>query len=556
MLEVRTYNKETDNFPMYLPNDPYGSNADTIFNNTEPCNYITFDGLGINLLDESLKFYEEGDFRGYTNGLSDENCVVQDGSTLLIGYSETVDAYPLKMTIQFKDLCCTEIDISYRNLRGLPIDGDTISVNSKFVTIEFKRGYFTVDIKFTKTVYPNQYIRLESFIFGTINVFTRFKSHNLIEEINVLSDDLPINQFQASFVNPEHLPLVKKEPLTVMSNGRYYGTFYITNAKRTADTIYEVTAQNAVGVLDGVVFDEWYLDSPNPLSFGYDGFIEKIKNVSGITITPDFESKTVETNSGFTFEVTAKILWAVGYIPVKNCRYALCVMGFIFGFMVDGSRNQDILLRAIPTEISSVILTADRRILGDAVLDKSDVITTAKLLKHAGFERQDMVTKSYPHGGKYYFDESPVVDVNADSPVSDLYWNANYLEFTSDNETNFSIGPAKINSDIYYIANPDVTEEAPKELNLANFNVSGYVSFSENIPDLIGGPIIRDADVLKFIQSKGKVIAKIRLRGEKVGDLIQIETAWNGIITGIITKMDITFGYEDIANIEVLEWNL
>ena len=61
--------------------------------------------------------------------------------------------------------------------------------------------------------------------------------------------------------------------------------------------------------------------------------------------------------------------------------------------------------------------------------------------------------------------------------------------------------------------------------------------------------------IQKYMQSGGTVTAKIRLRGERVGDLIQIETAYDGIKTGIINCMNIFFGYEDIADIEVLEWN-
>ena len=66
----------------------------------------------------------------------------------------------------------------------------------------------------------------------------------------------------------------------------------------------------------------------------------------------------------------------------------------------------------------------------------------------------------------------------------------------------------------------------------------------------------RNNNIQRYIESNGKVTAKIRLRDEKLGDVVQIETAWDGIITGIITKMNIVFGYEDIAEIEVLEWSL
>ena len=84
-------------------------------------------------------------------------------------------------------------------------------------------------------------------------------------------------------------------------------------------------------------------------------------------------------------------------------------------------------------------------------------------------------------------------------------------------------------------------------------NTKKYNNFLTHVDDLYEQ---RNANIKKYIKSRGKVNAKIRLRNERIGDLIQIETAWDGFITGIVTKMDIKFGYEDIADIEVLEWSL
>lgn len=544
MLEIRTYNINDT----ILSVTPLNNEEIDVLNNYGISNYITFDGLGINLLDESKKFYEETDYKGLRSSLSNENKEIDGydgGVEILFGVNHTAD---LPITLIFSNDNCTELRIEHTTATG-GMKGHTQKVNGNIVTLYLDTTPYRWLIYPTKTKNEQERVILESVIDGTVNKFNKFKSHNLIEEINVLSDDLPINQFQATVVNPEHLPLNKKTPLTLLSNGKYYGTFYIVDSKRVNKNFYEIKSQNSIGILENKEFDVWYLDQGYPLSNQNNGFIEEIKKLSNVTIIPDFDGNTINID-GYQTQLFATSMFARGYVPIKSCRYALCAVAFAFGLMVDASRSQDIFLRNIPTEISSKILTSDRRILGDAVFNKSDAITTVKIQKCDGFEPQNIITKTYDKGGKYYFDEPPIVYVNTDSNVTNLIWNANYVSFESDTQTTLSIGPAKTNLNIYYIINPNIENESKKELNLTHFELSGYTK------DFEFDPITRDLDVLKYIQSRGKVNAKIRLRGEKVGDLIQIETAWDGIITGIITKMDITFGYEDIANIEVLEWNL
>lgn len=82
------------------------------------------------------------------------------------------------------------------------------------------------------------------------------------------------------------------------------------------------------------------------------------------------------------------------------------------------------------------------------------------------------------------------------------------------------------------------------------FDVSAYrVDFEdEHI-------ISRDADIKTYCKSIGIVSGKIVLQGEKTGDLIQIDTAFDGTITGIITSLIIHPGYTNIADVEVLAWS-
>lgn len=534
MLEVRVYHRENYNYTGQLPTDEYGNNFDTVFNNTKPCNYLAFDGKGINLLDENLKFYEDDDFMGYTlPHLSNISCEIEadySEASLSLNLAPSLDAYPEKLTIQFYNDCCREIKIIYCNENGIAVTNETVSVKGNLVTHTFLRGYYRIYVQFTKTAEPYQYIRIESIIYGSINVFDKFTSHNLIEEINVLSDDLPINQFEATIVNPNHIEFAKKDPLVVFSNNKYYGSFYIINSQRISQNVYEVKAQNLIGVLDGEEYIDW---------------VSTNKNLSGFI--GELNSKIViDDNKNYNI---------FGYIPANTKRYALCAACFGCGFMVDGSRNDKIYLKKIPTEISSTILTSDRRIIGSATFEKRDPIMYASITYPNSVDSSETGSVTLDANGDgwqfHYFEDAPVLVTKGPSGNA-LYRSAdNYVEFKTESDTaTFEYAKYKYLTNTELTYNTLVTDGGTKEYK--NFQIRGGMVGNDGYITRIS----RIDDVQKYIQSRGIVTAKIRLRNEKVGDLIQIETAWDGIITGIITKMNIKFGYEDIADIEVLEWSL
>ena len=91
-----------------------------------------------------------------------------------------------------------------------------------------------------------------------------------------------------------------------------------------------------------------------------------------------------------------------------------------------------------------------------------------------------------------------------------------------------------------------------------NAEVENTVTYDE-FSDVIGNKggrnyISRAEDVGVFIKSRGTVSAKIVLNGEKVGDIVKIQTAWDGDVVGIITSMTTKLGGTNVADVEIFEW--
>lgn len=570
-----------------------------LLNNNALPKFISFDGEGIDLLDNNKNFYTEGDFKGYVSSVvSDENCLLDSDEANIFTLHETTlipedfEKIYKNITIAFYGDCCREVKVTYDTVEGyyyeeiIPVSSNLLVIkpNCSAIIDEIHKTFdpeytqrcsiISVLFEFTKTRIPNQSIKIASIKLGDSVVYNKLKNIELLEEINVLSEDMPINELNFSILLPNlennEEPFEKNDLINIYSNNTFYGSFYVSESERIAKNTYSVKAQNSICILEKTNYREWGLEqtleesekmfpnvSDNPhLSRPVTGgngmnilnFTSVISKLTSIEfLLPD---EVTETEKFYT----------EGNIPINTCRYALCLFAFANGFMVDASRSDKIHIKSIPQNISSIITTADKRIIGECTFSKTAPITKAELqfktYNSNKVESLENITyKNAVTTARYNY--------CPDSPVEVLYtpYSSKFLlQLNSPNIITFIIkefdvadngnGETEFYLPIYKIV-PDIEEYAIINANstTAKSNVKDFTKLN-----LKGSIKNVRANVEKFIKSRGIAKGKIRLRGEKVGDLIQIETAYDGIVTGIITSMNIRFGYEDIAEIEVLEW--
>ena len=500
-------------------------------------NYMSFDGEGINLNNSRKRFYSRGDYYGYiSNTVSDENCSCKY-SSIQLDVPNTFD-FSKGITISFYGNCCREIYVKY-NFSDATSDFESFEVETSIFHFYPSKRFWNVttsmEIIFTQTTLPNQFIKVANVKFGEITVLDKLKNIELLEEINVLSDDLPINSLNFSFISKDKLLAKKKSPMNLYSNGEYYGTFYLDEIERTGKEIYEVKSFNCVKKLDESQYKEWFL------GITLERFKNDISNISNTRIEIPYNIR------------------AFGNIPVDSCRYAICQFAFANRMMVSSSRSDAILLKPIPQIVSSIIKTSDKRIIGEAKYSKSKTISSSKIKYAISYDvdmlKVDTIQLNNPANERiiYLFEEP--VEVLDDQPegVTIYSHSNNYVDFVSTQENislnvfkiRYLYNNATITNDLYYGFDSNEKDFSKLDLRGVYFNEEGWGT------DQIERKI---SDIKKYMISDGTISAKIILKGEKVGDLIQIETAFDGIKTGIIKSMSISFGYDDVAEIEVLEW--
>lgn len=505
--------------------------------NNNLLNYYSFDGVGINLDDNNKSFYTAGDYAGYiSDNVSDENCFVNSSGFIHLEYPDGYLDFEQGLTIAFYGDCCAEIDIQY-------VKPDTTSHFETLVVTDdlfhfvpdpyYAENAYSINIYFTKTKLPHQFIKISYIKFSKITVLDKLKDVGVLEEISVLSDDLPVNSLNFSAIMQNEFEFKDNAQLDVYSNNKYYGSFFVNDVVRTSKDIYEIQALNCIQKLNNAQYKECF--------FG---------NEISIFLNEIYKKTDVE------FDCGDKKYTIFGNIKIDSCRYALCQYAFACRLIVDSSRNDGVLLKQIPNSITSVILTKDKRILGDAIYTKIKPITLSKYQYASSFEYEEDIIelKVIPNERTLVYFEEPVEILDEQQEGLTIFSKAfNYIDFVS-NVENILLNVYKLNFTYNNIdiLNNTTSNIANNEKDYAKLNLRGaYVDENNVVNQLIDSKI---EDIKKYMLSGGTVKAKIILSNERVGDLIQIETAFDGIKTGIITSMNVSFGFKDVAEIEVLEW--
>ncbi len=418
--------------------------------------------------------------------------------------------------------------------------------NHYFFDINHKIQEIKIEILSTETANKKAVLNdIEGTFFEEqYNTLSKFISFEIFENINILSEDVAVNtcNFTAKLDDYMAERIQNVRDFDVMHNGKYYGRFFITDCQQTAKNIFEIKAEDMKSKAKKFSYDKWSHFNPE------------------ICLADIYNSCNVGINSG-----NSNLKKLNGYIKVDSCLYALCQIAWALNKMIDSSRASFITLRDVPTEITSYINNNNgrKKIVGDAKFTKGEIFTQARYeLKDYQTVESDSVTLETVYGNftkdlKYYFTNPPCSIGEGISSNKVLVFGGyrdNYAVLRAvdgDPDSNLSvpIHGSKMTPTVY-----DITV-----LNNASF-VNGAETNEKTIDRFTvaqGWPSPTDQKspyIKKFIESPGTVSAKIVVENERVGDLVQIETAFSGTFTGIITSMVLHLGYTDVADIEIRVW--
>ena len=197
-------------------------------------------------------------------------------------------------------------------------------------------AYNKIVITIVSTNNPYRYLKIFNITDGIIRNFYQDELENvdIIEETSTKNETLSINNTSISIINKNDIGILFQRtlPFKVYRDNTLYGCFFIdissSNAKKT---FYTISANDYIGLL------EYQMHLGGMYSnIAVSNLIADILGDIPYELDSELGDKTL-----------------TGYLPIQTKREALRQVIFSVGGMIDTSRNESIIIKPLPTVISS-----------------------------------------------------------------------------------------------------------------------------------------------------------------------------------------------------------
>lgn len=315
------------------------------------------------LLGGGYQVFHGQDIPFWSTAMSDENGVFASPPALEVSFNEqyTTLGISLRFSPDTGDYC-TSLTIQWYQGATLLATQDYTPTSTAYFCARTVTAFDRVVIFFNATNKPQRYARVSQILFGIVREFgpDEFSSVQILQELDLISAELPVNTLEWRLVSRSDIEYIfqLKQPVEAYSGTNFVGVFYITGARRTSSNAYEVSCQDALGVLDGSGFNAAIFTNQNAITLLQtiaDGFVLEIDSAfTGATVMgliPDCTGR----------EAFQQVLFAIG---------AVCTTA--------GSRG----IRVFPAPENSPAEIPDDRIYVGGSVDTEAIVTAVKVVAH------------------------------------------------------------------------------------------------------------------------------------------------------------------------------
>lgn len=253
--------------------------------------------------------------------------------------------------------------------------------------------------------------------YGTYFYRTELRNVNIIQELDPISSQISINTADLTLDSKSNIEYSfrAKQPLSIYYNGELKSTTFVKTARRTSRSIWEITSEDYIGVMDSIQFYGGLYADKNA--------IELLTEIFAKAKVP------FEIDKRFNCNVS-------GYIPYTTCREALMQVAFAIQAVVDTSDSDVVKVYALTDDIKQTIprnrikqgqnFVDDTTVTGVEVwmhsYRKTRTVTTAYDASESGVGEEIFVTFAEPlHSLKIgYLDGDDYGDFVEDDSAGDI----------------------------------------------------------------------------------------------------------------------------------------
>lgn len=409
---------------------------------------------------------------------------------------------------------CNELNIKWYRDDVLLSDKDFYPNSVNYACMNSVELFNKIVIEFKKTSKPFRYIFLSGIIYG---VTRRYEQNeimriNLLSEISQIGEELTINTFGFTLVVQDDTKYLfqKQQKLNLFNGEKLLGSYYIDTATRKSQKSYDIKCYDLIGILEQTTF---YGGIYNGVTAG--SLLQKIFGEVNVEYTVD--------------EVTANKL-IYGYMPILTRREALCWICMATGAVCDTTHSETVDIYRIDETVKRVIGPESQ--YSGANIENTAIVTGLKLTSYV----YTPVTDTVNVFGDVLNGSTLVEFIE---PLHDLSISGGTITESGTNYARITGTGSKVTltGQVYNVSTKIIEKNNPLigALDIQNIiEVSECTIISTNNEEEVAQRI------LDYYLKTKKVNAKIVLGDNDLGDTVTVATDFEGDITGVIEKIEIS----------------
>lgn len=259
---------------------------------------------------------------------------------------------------------CTAVTVEWYRGENLIKKKDFYPTSPEAYLQQTVEAWDKIVLRFNATNFPGHYVKLQHIIFGVSRVFLRpeLRSVKITQEVSIISDEVAINTLDFTLDSKQDIDYMFqfKQPVSAFDGDRLIGVFYIDDSKHRGKGLWDVSCQDAIGVLD---------DDPYP---------------ARILANEPAQDLLLDILGGhFQLELDATMAAApiTGYLPEGSRRQALQQVAFALCAMVDTSGTDAVRVYKDREDMPKKIPL--NRTYVNGTVDTAAIVTAVQVTAHS-----------------------------------------------------------------------------------------------------------------------------------------------------------------------------
>ena len=439
-----------------------------------------------------------------------------------ITFTFTQNYSSVGITLRFNDHSgdyCSKVKVQWYRAEELLAEHEYTPDSHEYFCYGVVEYYDRVVITFLETSKPYRNVFLTGITWGLVRVFKddEIEDVNCLLEMNPISEEVSINTMDYTVRSKSDyaFEFQKKQKQTLYFDESILGIFYLKDGRQLGASRYFMETQDAIGLLDNSQFMGGMYDRV-PAS----DILDSIMAGEGIEYFLDGPLREIAVS---------------GYLPIGSKRKALQQLAFAIGAMVDTGYDRHLYLYPQRTEISGEFTKKD--IFLGLTVDHGEIVTGVRLYAHryaAGTESAEIYRGMLDGELKVEFSE----------PYHSLEISGGTL---GESGVNYAYVTGTGNEIV-------LTGKKYNHSAVAMLKEDSKVTQNKKIAEIKDATLVTAANAAEVLdrvynayRNNENISFSAIIRDQELGERVQVDTGFRGVMEGTITKLDFRFSRREIT---------